>query len=222
MSSTITDIRIPASSFPLGRILHAFPEVEIELERLVPTSRNIIPLFWIESGSEHGVEEALRTDPLVEDVEQLTRTPDRILYAVKWSPEINSIVGAIVDLDVNVLSAEGTADSWEFRLQFSDHDQLNTFRRRCQTEGISIELLRVYNPTMPPESGSLTPEQADALSAAYEHGYWDVPRKTTQTELAELIGISDNSLSQRLRRGTKIAVADLLYGTSKQESSRSG
>lgn len=37
---------IPADVFPLGRVLDEYPDVEIELERLVPLSEGIIPLFW--------------------------------------------------------------------------------------------------------------------------------------------------------------------------------
>ena len=218
MVTTITDIRVPAGQFPLGRILQAYPDVEIELERIVPTRDEIIPLFWIESGNEREVEETLREDPLVEEIVQLTRTPDRILYSVNWSPDVDALVRTMVDLGVDVLTAEGTSNFWEFRLQFSDREQLSRFRRTCREDDIDIELLRVYNPQMPPEEGPLTPEQQDALATAFEQGYWDVPRKITQTDLAEFVGISDNSMSQRLRRGVKVAVAEMLYGTGRQQS----
>ncbi|MDS0294948.1 helix-turn-helix domain-containing protein [Halogeometricum luteum] len=220
MVTTITDIRVAANQFPLGRILQEFPDVEIELERIVPTREQIIPLFWVESEREREVEQTLQKDSLVEEISQLTRTPDRILYSVNWSSEVDSLVRAIVDLNVDVLTAEGTANFWEFRLQFTDREQLSQFRRTCKDEGIDIELLRVYNPQMPQETGPLSPEQQDALTTAYEEGYWDVPRGISQRELAALVGISDNSMSQRLRRGTKIAVAELLYGTGRQQRSK--
>ena len=217
MVNTITDIRVPAEQFPLGRILQEYPEVEIELERIVPTRDQIVPLFWVASESEQNVENTLREDPLVEEISQLTRTPDRILYSVNWSSEINSLVRSIIDFGIQVLTAEGTAKFWEFRFQFRDREQLGQFRRRCQNEDIQIELIRVYNPMMPPEEGPLTAEQADALSTAYENGYWDIPRGITQKELADLVGISDNSMSQRLRRGVKVVVGELMYGTSRTQ-----
>ncbi|MFB6096988.1 MAG: helix-turn-helix domain-containing protein [Haloferacaceae archaeon] len=221
MVTTITDIRIRADQFPLGRIFREYPDIEIELERIVPTSREVIPLFWVATESEEAVEETLKDDPLVEEIVQLTRTPDRILYSVNWSPDIDALVRTIVDLGVDVLTAEGTANFWEFRLQFTNREQLSQFRRACEGDNIDIELLRVYNPMVPPEQGPLSPEQADALSTAYENGYWDVPRGITQTELAELVGISDNSMSQRLRRGVKVAVAEMLYGTGNQQRQQS-
>jgi predicted DNA binding protein len=214
MVTTITDIRVPAGSFPLGRILQQYPDIEIELERIVPTQASIIPLFWVQTGTEKEVEKTLRDDPLVDELVQLTRTPDRVLYSVNWSPDVNSLVQTLIDLGIEVLTAEGTANFWEFRLQFSNREQLAGFRRRCAEEDIPIELLRVYNPMMPQEVGPLSPAQNDALSTAYENGYWDVPRGINQQELADIIGISDNAMSQRLRRGVKVAVAELLYGSS--------
>jgi predicted DNA binding protein len=218
MVTTITDIRVRADAFPLGRILQAYPDIEIELERIVPTREGVIPLFWVETEREKAVEETLREDELVEEIDELTRTPERVLFSVNWSPEIDALIKALVDHGVEVLTGEGAANFWEFRLQFQNRDQLGQFRRACQEKDIPLELLRVYNPMMPPEEGPLTPEQKDALATAFENGYWDVPREISQRDLAELVGISDNSMSQRLRRGVKVAVAEVLYGTGNQQA----
>jgi predicted DNA binding protein len=212
MTTTLIDVRIPADQFPLGRILQEYPDVTIELERLVPTGSAIIPLFWVGSHAGSAVERTLEEDPLVDDITRLSQLPDRILYSINWSRDVNSLVGAIVDGGVEVLSAEGTADAWEFRLQFRSSDQLSEFRRDCRDADIDLDLLRVYHPTVPPQGGSLTSEQTHALATAYDNGYWDVPRGITQSDLADLVGISDNSMSQRLRRGVRVAVAELLYG----------
>lgn len=212
MVTFITDIRVPAHEFPLGRILEEYPDVEIELEQLVPTQKGVIPLFWVDSESEGAVAKTLTNDPLVEDISLLTRTPDRILYSVDWSPDVDALVRTIVDLGIDVLMATGTADSWDFRLQFRKQTDLERFRRTCQRQDIDMELLELYNPLMPAEKGPLTSEQHDILATAYESGYWDVPRRTTQEELAELIGISDGLLSRRLREGAKSAIGELLFG----------
>ena len=214
MVTTITDIRIPADQFPLGRILQSYPDVEIELERIVPTNEAIIPLFWVESENEAAVEETLRADPLVEAVTPLTRTSDRTLYSVNWSPDVDALVRTLVTVGVDVLSADGTADHWAFRIQFRKRADLKRFRRACRERGIDVELLELYNPLMPPEKGPLTAEQKDALATAYENGYWDVPRGMTQQELAEFVGVDGSVLSRRLREGVKLAVGTVLYGPS--------
>lgn len=85
MATTTTDIRVPADQFPLGRIPQEYPDVEGELERIIPTSGTVIPLFWVDSDGEDAVEGTLREDPLVEEVVQPTRTPDRVRYSVKFT-----------------------------------------------------------------------------------------------------------------------------------------
>lgn len=214
MPTTIIDVRIPADVFPLGRILQSYPEVEIELERIVPTRDQIIPLFWVTSADEEAVEETLRADSLVEEVHLLTRTPDRVLYAVDWSPEVDGLIGLFVEFGVEVLAAEATVEAWEFHLQFRDRSQLMRFRRACQDAGIDLELVQLYNPMMPEEGGILTAAEHDVLAAAYENGYWDVPRETTQQELARFIGISETETSEILRTAVKRVVEEKLYGPS--------
>jgi len=166
----------------------------------------------VESGSKAAVEETLHSDPLVEEVVQLTRASDRVLYSVNWSPDIEALVRMLITLGVDVLTAEGTADHWEFRLQFRERADLKRFRRACRDQGIDLELLELFNPLMPPEKGPLTAEQKDLLATACERGYWDVPRGTTQRELAEFIGIGESVLSRRLREGVKLVVESVIYG----------
>lgn len=62
----------------------------------------------------------------------------------------------------------------------------------------------------------LTAERYEVLTAAAERGYFDVPRRLTMTELAEELDISQQALSERLRRGhgTLIDSALRIDGTS--------
>lgn len=47
----------------------------------------------------------------------------------------------------------------------------------------------------------VTPAQTDALRTALSMGYFEVPRRTTATEVAEELGISKSAFLERLRRG---------------------
>ena len=47
---------------------------------------------------------------------------------------------------------------------------------------------------------SLPSEQRDALQAAVEHGYYETPRRTDLSELAERLDVPRSTLSYRLRR----------------------
>ncbi len=57
----------------------------------------------------------------------------------------------------------------------------------------------------------VTDAQEASLRAAVDAGYFEVPRKTTATEVAATLGISKSAFLERLRRGQR-AVFGSLYG----------
>jgi len=58
------------------------------------------------------------------------------------------------------------------------------------------------------EWAELTDDRREALEAALEEGYFEVPRRIDLVELADQLDISDSALSQRLRRGITTVLAD--------------
>lgn len=210
MPTTIADVRVPPDAFPLDRVLAGFPAAEIELERVVPTAGAIVPLFWVGTGTAETVVSTLADDPRVESFERLVVTDDRALYAVEWSADADGLVTALNDSGAEVLRGRGTAERWEFRLLFPHQRQLSTFRDACEAASIPLDVVRVFHPRSPETDATLTPAQREALSMALDGGYFEVPRRVTQRELAERAGVSANAMSQRLRRGARIAVEALL------------
>lgn len=199
----ITDISIAADQFELGRLFEPYPDVEIEVERVIPTRRNLVPLFWVSGAPSAEVEELLAEAPLVEGVEVLTEADDRTLFRVDWSPTVDPFFDPLVESQGEVLRAKGGPDAWEFRVQFTDRAAFRTFREGCTDRDVDVELLRLYDPTPPDtEDTLLTDPQRDALVAAHDAGYWKVPRGTTVGELGGRLGISAQAVSERLRRGT--------------------
>jgi len=204
------DVRVPTDAFLLGQSLMQRPELEVEIERLVPAESAIVPLFWVRPPDDAVA--TLRADPTVEALEELVRTPDSCLYAARWQPAAEGLVRTLVELDVVVVSGVGQDGTWSFRLQFPNRSSLQRFRRSCLEQHVQLELLELFNPQAPPEPTPLSSAEHDALATAYENGYWDVPRGTTQGELATLIGLSETALSHHLRNGVKQCVDRYLYG----------
>lgn len=57
----------------------------------------------------------------------------------------------------------------------------------------------------------MSPVQRETLLTAYRQGYFGIPRRTNQADLAEELEISDSALSQRIRRGvSKLIERDVL------------
>lgn len=214
----IADITVPADTFPLGRVLDDYPAVEMELERIVPLREAIVPLFWI-AGAEPGViETSLLEHSKTEAVEILTTKDDKTLFEVHWSSDIDGLIQALIDTQAKILEASGTAETWDFRLRFPSHEQLSSFNMALTDEGIPITLRHIYNPSVPDEQSSLSSEQRETLRLAYREGYFKIPRRTTQTQLADDIGISDSALSQRIRRGVDILVEQSLFADDRPET----
>jgi predicted DNA binding protein len=59
----------------------------------------------------------------------------------------------------------------------------------------------------------LTETQREALVLAHERGYYDSPRETSLEEIADELGITQQSLSSRLRRGYRRLVGETLISS---------
>ncbi|WP_368408785.1 helix-turn-helix domain-containing protein [Haloarchaeobius amylolyticus] len=64
-------------------------------------------------------------------------------------------------------------------------------------------------PALPPRRELHVDRTAGGHPAGLRTGYFQVPRNGNVDELAEVVGISDNAFSQRLRRG----LSNLAYET---------
>ncbi len=88
-------------------------------------------------------------------------------------------------------------------------------REYCQGNDIPITIIAVH--AMLPIQGEgyeLTETQREALVLAYERGYFDTPRETSLEEIADEIGITQQSLSSRLRRGHRRLIKATLSSSS--------
>jgi predicted DNA binding protein len=205
----IADITVPASAFELGRVLEEFPNARIELERIVPLRDTIIPLFWVTGENEDDILPVLESSPLTAEARFLTDDGNRQLFEVRWTAEVDGLVTALVETGAKMLEGSSTGEGWDFRLQFRNREDLSKFRDIAEASDIPIMLRRLYNPNFPRDESVLSTEQAEAIMYAYERGYFEVPRGVTAAEIADHFEISDNALSQRLRRG----LSALIYET---------
>lgn len=81
-------------------------------------------------------------------------------------------------------------------------DALVEFRQFCTDEAVEFSLSRLYTPdrTGSRSQFGLTAAQRETLVTAHEQGYFEVPREATLTELGTVPGVSEQSVSERLRR----------------------
>ncbi len=212
----IAEFRIPAGGFPLGRVFEEWPDVTLELDRVVPSGDTVMPYFWVHSHDEtadlaaiealfDGLPE-LRSAVLIENLDS------KGLFRAEWQPTHMGIMRAIPETDLTVISATGSTEGWLFELRAKTGEQFSEFRERCRDDEITIELTRLHNLSEMTDKPAydLTPEQQEALLLAYEDGYYDEPSTTSMETLAAKLCISRQAFSSRLKRGYRNLIEDTI------------
>lgn len=201
----IATFRLELDAVALGRAFEEAPGMAVEAERIAAHSTQwTMPCFWIAAEDFDAVDDALRADPSVDRIVETAEFDDETYYHLDWSDAVDERVNAYVDREGSILQAEATAEGWEVQIRFTSRDQFDAFREALTERGHSFALLALFEPGAARESiGDLTPSQRDALVAAAEHGYYEVPRRITMRQLASELDVSHQSLSELLRRGTE-------------------
>lgn len=212
--AVVADFTVPADSFPLGAVFASFPDVEVELDRVVPLGDGVVPYFWVHGPSVEGIEAAFAEHVPAHRVEVIDSVDARHLLRVTWASATEGILQTLVDSEVTLLSGTGTATEWQLEVRAESRAQVADFEAACRAADIHLELrlLHAAVPIEPPDRAGLTAKQREAVELAYRRGYFDTPRTVVLEELAEELGISRQALSSRLRRALNHVVGESLDG----------
>jgi predicted DNA binding protein len=183
--------------------LHQVPEMELELIQQVATDpKNPLLFVWAMGANFEAFEAALDEDPTVGEVLQFSEHENQVLYRIQATDRAEVVIYPIwVDLGADLLESRWRNGWWHDRMRFPDRETFKELRDWFGELGIKFELRGVYTDTeYRQNTAGLTPEQREALVVAYDNGFFDVPRESTMHDIAESIGISDQAVSERLRR----------------------
>lgn len=213
--SVILEFSIPASDFQLGRVLSGPQDMQLELERIVPTGELITPFVWA-TGPNHGeFVEMVRSQPSVTEFLELDRLGESGLYRIDWREPPIDLVEGISRANAVVLEARG-GEEWSFRLRFPDHETLSVFHNHVIEHGIPVHIDRTYTLSETTGNGhrfDLSQEQREALLLALRNGYFETPSETTLGELADQLGITRQALSNRIRRANAKVLTEVLLSS---------
>jgi len=212
---TVMEFTSPATEFPLGTIFESLPGVTVELERLIPHNTVIIPYFWVRGTEIDDVEQAFGSPEGVTDIRLIDSVENEYLMRADWEQAYVGILSALSKNDLTVLSGIGKSDGWRFEVRGENREEIGEFRSYCKDNDIAINITAVH--ALLPVSGAdyeLTEPQREALIAAYEGGYFDSPRAASLDDVAAGLGITQQSLSARLRRGHRQLIQATLIGDS--------
>jgi len=206
--ATVVEFSTPATEFPLGAVFETLPDATVELERLVPHGARVVPYFWVRGGDAGDVEAAFESHPGLTAVRLVDSVDEEYLLRAEWDRGHVGVLSGLTDAGLVVLSAVGTADGWEFEVRGDSRADVGEFRTYCQTNDVPIEVTAVH--ALLPVRGEgyeLTEPHREALVAAYDRGYFDSPRRASLSEVAGGLGVTQQSLSSRLRRGHRRLIA---------------
>ena len=207
-----THIGIPADEFALGEVLSdGDTGTRVELTQSVPIADSLVPYFWVTHSADHDAfERHVRADPRVARLANLDGRGDRTLYRIEWVDDLDGFLDALSDHALFVERASGTAEEWLFRIRADTREALSAFNQACSEIGVSLDVRRISpNPALSDSVlYEITDKQIEALTLAFEGGYFHVPREISQTELANQLGISRQAYSRRLDRALDSLVSN--------------
>lgn len=112
----------------------------------------------------------------------------------------------------------------------TDWDQFRELADRVQEKLGQFDLQKVTNidrPGEPLDSGrlseilitKLTPTQIETIETAYDMGYFEVPRRSSATEIADTLGVSQSTFSERMRTAQH-RLFELVFGSNESRRDR--
>ena len=161
----------------------------------------------VESTNFNAFESGLEADETVASYDTLETEDPYRLYTVELSDagRRTSILPLLGESGGEFVGGTRAGDEWTIRLRFSDDAALQAFADTVDArENTSIAVTSIRQDTCDDSAEfGLTPSQHEALNVALEWGYFDIPRRATLAELADEMGVSDQAVSERLRRAQK-------------------
>ncbi|WP_336345468.1 helix-turn-helix domain-containing protein [Halalkalicoccus ordinarius] len=202
--ASVAEFRLPTEEFCLAETV-PITDASFEFVGIIAHDADrVLPLVRA-TGDERALADLdglLETDPTLESVECIAAMNESRVYRTRWIESIETAVDLILEAGTTVLEANTVDDQWRLRALFPDRESLSQTYERCEEHGLSMTVDRIYGfDDDSHQQFGLTGQQRETMLAALEHGYYDVPRESSLTDLAETLDISHQALSERLRRG---------------------
>jgi hypothetical protein len=206
----VAEFEIDCDALPLVDVAAAVPEATIEVEIQFNHGNRPPFIVHVTHGSPDEIERAFESTPFTDEYRLVGRAGETRRYQLVAATSMEEQLGDALD-DLDGLRALATTDSTIERIRatptgwiqtgwFADRDAFDAFRRFWQANaGFRLrQLTRDGEPEAPGDG--LTDPQREALRTAYEMGYFAIPRTASLDDVADELGITASSLSERLRR----------------------
>lgn len=185
------------------RVFDDFPDIEIEVESVVPLDSSAIPYVWIREAETTAIERVVGDYREVTDISCVEAVDGGGLFRVEWDID-SPVFQCIHDASGSLMDARGDADRWRLTVWFETGADAGEFMECIGgfDVPVTVERINAIDEVAEGTQPAVTPAQREALVTAHEYGYFEQPREVTQTELADYLDISAAAVGTRLRRGT--------------------
>lgn len=211
--TTIAEVELPSDEFSLESALARAPEVEFEIVRVAAHSEGeVVPYVRVAGPDLDALHDAIRDDDTVSDAVLLDDFGDERLYRMHWGRRVDVIAHVLNEVGGTILEMHGSGDRWHLRILYPDRDALSATHEFCRNEGLTFNIKRIHEleESVGGSEFGLTQQQHEVLVTAAEAGYFGIPRELTMAELADELDISQQALSERLRRGHEALIDSAL------------
>ena len=207
------EFRLLSEEIELVDVVRAVPDCTITIEYKDQTFAGpIVTLIRVVGRSLDAAETALENADYVQELalisdDGLVRVYHLVLDG-PWRAEMDEITFNKTLIE----RVRVTKDGWQLKQQFANRDELAAYRDSCLKAGADFRLDRLYESDSTSETiPGLSEKQREALLAAYETGYFAVPRQTSLEDIAAELGISQSALAERLHRGQSHLLEHYFY-----------
>lgn len=216
--AVIVDLLVHDSDFPLARRLTETFEREPTIESVVCADE---VRFLLSGTRKEAPPRPSGADDLFPELTYLADSERGALYLGRWSPSPDGLLTALLAFAKDVGRMGGESGIWRVRTTFASVDPLDDFLTHCREDGLAVRVDRRFGAS-PQDSGpwfGVTPPQRHALCLASEQGYYDIPRRVSTADIADQLGISDQAVTERLRRGIRTLVSNTLRPVGAEKAS---
>jgi hypothetical protein len=180
----------------IGKLSREYAEVEFKILTVFPQEAGGVALVELTASDPGQVVDAMRDYEVVTAVDILQQTGGTTLVQFETTEPILllPVQKAGTPLDLPFVIRDGNVD-WEIT---ATHDRLSTLVDQLREFDIDFDVRSmVYEVDT---TQLLTEQQTRIVRCAIETGYYDTPRESTLTELADDLGLAKSTCSETLHR----------------------
>jgi len=189
------------------------PQFELTFVGGVPVSGEPVPYFVARGRDRERLDDFLDDHANIERFEPVSDGPEGRLYRCEWATRDGEIISAIRECDGIVRRMVGTRYGWSLSVYFPSNELTTRFHDACLSRDIDIDVRRVEPARLddrhPPDI-ALSEKQLTALRLAFERGYFETLKETGLDNIASQLDITEQALSQRLRRALRHLVGSAI------------